>query len=118
MLTTSYFGNLRNVRSPLSISSKAPSWYTGTELKILAPKWWFFDEYKRGIIDERGYTEHFMREVLGPLNPVVVYQEIVRLAGDDATLLCYEKPGEFCHRRIVADWMGERLGISFPELPR
>jgi uncharacterized protein (DUF488 family) len=24
---------------------------------------------------------------------------------DGALLLCYESPGEFCHRRLLADWI-------------
>jgi uncharacterized protein (DUF488 family) len=30
--------------------------------------------------------------------------------------LCHEKAGEFCHRRLIADWLNRELGIEVPEL--
>ena len=30
-------------------------------------------------------------------------------------LICYEKPSEFCHRHLVADWLKE-YGIEVEEL--
>jgi hypothetical protein len=32
-------------------------------------------------------------------------KEVLRDLGDDAVLLCYEKPGQFCHRHLVAQWL-------------
>ena len=26
---------------------------------------------------------------------------------EDIALVCYEKPGDFCHRHLVADWLNE-----------
>ena len=118
---TSYFGNLKNVRNPLSISGKAPAFYTQRglpEYKILAPKYSFFKAYKDGLIGEEGYTEEYCRLVLDPLDPRAVYEHLTGTYGDDVTLLCYEKPGDFCHRRIVAVWLELALGIEIPELPR
>ncbi len=36
--------------------------------------------------------------------------------GRPLVLLCWEKPGEFCHRRIVSAWLEERTGQKVPEL--
>jgi uncharacterized protein (DUF488 family) len=33
----------------------------------------------------------------------------------NSVLLCWENPGEFCHRRIVASWIFENLKIEVPE---
>jgi hypothetical protein len=30
-------------------------------------------------------------------------------------LLCWEAPGKFCHRRLVAAWLEDALGIDVPE---
>jgi hypothetical protein len=30
-------------------------------------------------------------------------------------MLCWEAPGEFCHRRLVAEWLEGELGIQVPE---
>lgn len=114
--STSYFANLKNVPNPLSISGKAPHWYSGPQFKVLAPKWAFFSAYKKGEIDAIGYTERYNAEVLAPLDPEEIAERIVELAGPNATLLCYEKPGDFCHRRLVAAWLDERLKIKVPEL--
>lgn len=57
------------------------------------------------------YTQRFYQETLSLLSPGLVYQEL----GEEAILLCWEAPGEFCHRRLVASWLEEALGISIPE---
>jgi hypothetical protein len=88
----------------------------GPQYRILAPKYDFFSAYKAGKIDADGYTEQFIEKVLMPLNPHEIYATICGRFGDDATLLCYEKPGDFCHRHIVAAWFKSNLGISVPEL--
>jgi len=33
----------------------------------------------------------------------------------DIALLCYEKPGDFCHRRLFADWLKEKTGYEVKE---
>ena len=35
--------------------------------------------------------------------------------GQDVALCCYEKPEEFCHRHILADWIKEKLGVEISE---
>ena len=113
-MKTSYFGNLRNVSNPLSISGKAPSWYNGPQ--ILAPKYGFFKDRKDGKIDDIGYTEQFCDLVLKPLDVIQTYHHLIETYGEDVTLLCYEKPGQFCHRRIVASWFELSLQVQVPEL--
>lgn len=114
-MQTSYFANVKQVRAPLSISGRAPDWYQGPQFKKLAPKYEFFAAYKAGDIDAAGYTAEFERLVLRPLHPRLVYDQLITDYGKDVTLLCYEKPGEFCHRRLVADWFERELGVSVPE---
>lgn len=67
---------------------------------------------KSGAIDEDEYTRLYQEEVLSKLDPGEVYAEL----GDDAILLCWERPGAFCHRQLVAGWFEEKLGASVPEL--
>ncbi|EDQ8408608.1 hypothetical protein GO387_003587, partial [Salmonella enterica subsp. enterica serovar Senftenberg] len=33
----------------------------------------------------------------------------------EPVLLCWEKPGEFCHRQLVSRWFRRELGISVEE---
>ena len=37
-----------------------------------------------------------------------VIQELTALGGGhDVILLCFEKPGEFCHRHLVVQWLNQ-----------
>jgi hypothetical protein len=36
--------------------------------------------------------------------------------GAPLVLLCWEKPGEPCHRRVFADWWREQTGQNVPEV--
>ena len=116
-MRTSYFARLKDISNPVSICGKAPDWYHGPQFKVLAPKYDFFMAYKLGEIDAAGYTEAFNRLVLAPLDPYDTYSHIIDTWGLRVTLLCYEKPGEFCHRRLVAKWFEDNLvGTHIPEL--
>jgi len=116
MITTSYFAQLKHIENPLSICGRAPDWYTGPQYKMLAPKYWFFKEYKEGNIDQDKYTELFIKHVLVPLDAQQVYNYLCAEYGRNVTLLCYEKPGDFCHRHIVANWFNNNLNIKVEEL--
>jgi hypothetical protein len=40
-------------------------------------------------------------------------------AGQDLVLLCYEdvrKPGEWCHRQVLAEWLADRASLVVAEL--
>ena len=113
---TSCFANLERVAVPLSISGRAPSGYAGPQFKVLAPKLGFYTDYKDGRIDAAGYTAAFHAQVLAPLDPRQIYDRLTRTYGADVTLLCYEPPGAFCHRRLVAAWLEAALGVTVPEL--
>jgi hypothetical protein len=50
-------------------------------------------------------------EILAQLDPAEVYATL----GENAVLLCWEKPNEWCHRRLVAEWFEAALQIEIPE---
>ncbi len=125
MLYTSYFANLNKlpeITIPISICGKAPDWYHGIQYKVLAPKYAFFIEWKQNH-DNDFYIKHFNEEVLSKLNSQKVMidlqeripTEIRELQRDDIcaspnvhiALICYEKPSDFCHRHLVAEWLTE-----------
>lgn len=116
---TSYYANLKNIPEdivPISIAGKSPDFYTGLEYKKLAPKYGFFQEWKKNK-DNSFYEEHFTNEVLNHLSPIVVYKELKKLSnGKDVVLICYENPKSFCHRKLVAKWLRMYLDISVEEL--
>lgn len=108
MIYTSYFAKLKSLPDniiPISICGKAPDWYTGLQYKKLAPKYNFFMEWKENH-DNDYYIKCFNEQVLNKLDPMKVYQELRSLAkSDKICLICYEKPTDFCHRHLVADWL-------------
>ena len=113
---TGYFGNLKNYPQNgykfISIA-RFNKFCCGEEYKKLAPPAEIIK-----IEDENLYTKIYYEKVLNKLNPKEVYAEL----GDNAVLLCYEKWDDikdgktFCHRRIVAKWLEENLGINVEEL--
>ncbi len=81
----------------------------------LAPGEWF-----NKVTKER-YVELFTKDVLDVLDPKQAWGELHELAGDaEPVLLCWERPPfsdkNWCHRRMVARWFEERLGLIVPEL--
>lgn len=115
---TSYFANLKNLPDnlcPISICGKAPDWYNGIQYKILAPKYWFFIKYKEDG-NEEFYIDAFNKEVLGVLKAHEVLEKLNELAYDKIPcLICYEKPGDFCHRHLVANWLQNNCNIKVEE---
>lgn len=113
MIYTSYFGNLKNLPPsiiPISICGKAPVWYNGLQYKQLAPKWSFFKVWKENN-DNDYYIKHFNDEVLSKLQQTHVVADLHHLCDKciyenlDVALICYEKPDDFCHRHLVAQWL-------------
>lgn len=95
---------------PISICGKAPDWYKGLQYKKLAPKYGFFMEWKKNH-DNDYYIEHFQAEVLDGLDAATVIKELNYLVpnvnGKYIALICYEKPSDFCHRHLVAEWLNQ-----------
>jgi hypothetical protein len=106
-MKTSYFAKTKNYPKGVSIARKAPFWYKGRTYQKLAPKYWFFKKYKKDG-DEKFYEEQYYKEVLDKLDPKQVYEEL----GEEAILLCWEKPVSFCHRHIVAEWLNKNLNLE------
>lgn len=78
------------------------------------------------------YERIFFGEILARLDPQQVWDDLHRLARTAApggreddwqpVLLCYERPPfsptNWCHRRMVASWFEEKLGVTVPEYER
>lgn len=101
MIYTSYFGNVRKLHEFVQISIAL---YTPRFLKIpkysnLAP------HHKMLEMPEEQYRKVYA-ELLSRLDPEQVLKDLQEIAqGNNFVLLCYEKPNEFCHRHLVADWL-------------
>jgi len=110
-MNTSYFA--RNGQHPygVSIAGACPPFFEGPQFKKLAPRWTFFQQYKKDG-DEAHYIECYRKEVLDTLDAQTVYEAL----GSNVVLLCWEAPGKFCHRHLVAQWFKEKLGIDVEEI--
>ena len=118
MIYTSYFAKLKDLPEhiiPISICGKAPNWYKGLQYKKLAPKYDFFMEWKKNH-DNDYYIKCFIEQVLDNLNVLTVLRDLIDLAnskdsliGKEFCLICYEKPDDFCHRHLVANWLNKNL---------
>lgn len=67
------------------------------------------------------YRDVYFLEILGPLDPRQVADDLQQLAGnDEPVMLCFERPpfndDNWCHRRMVAEWLEEALGLKVPEI--
>jgi hypothetical protein len=119
---TGYYAKLKEYKQagliPVSIAGKAPDWYDGLEYKKLAPKWAFFSEWKYGSHkgDNEYYIDQFGAQVLKSFTVESVLADLANLSNeelDKVILLCYEKPTDFCHRHLVANWINEYKGDNF-----
>ena len=107
---TGYFAKLKcysnNDLIPVSISSIAPKWYYKGEYKILAPWPKLIRAYKRKEITKEDYIIQF-NKYLYNLDQEQILIQLNDIFGDlnKIILICYEKPDDFCHRHLVANWL-------------
>lgn len=135
MIYTSYFAKLRKLPenfTPISICAKPPAGYTGLEYKKLAPKYGFLMQWKKNH-DNEAYLQCFDEQILAGKDPLCIVDELYSLLDDETkmwlemydcppwenpdyhiVLICYEKPGNFCHRVHVGEWLSEN-GIHVTE---
>lgn len=112
MIYTSYFGKLQELEKnnlvPVAICGGIPDWYKGKWYRKLAPSWSIWSEYDKSK-DSVRYTERFVDEILNKRDPKKCYQDLCELTGKTYAfvMLCYEKPNQFCHRHLVADWFNQ-----------
>ncbi len=137
-MKTSYYAKLKSIDKtkyiPVAISGDGGKIvnFNGTSHKELSPypffrKWKDKENkidfaYKKGLIskekylalkeeNQNSYIEKFYRIVLKNLDAEKVFKSL----GENAVLLCFEKPTEFCHRFLVAGWLEEKLGVKVDE---
>ena len=109
MIYTSYFAKLESLPQhiiPISICGKAPNWYKGLQYKKLAPKYDFFMKWKENH-DNDYYIKCFNEQVLDKLKAKEVVSDLANIGEYDVCLICYEKPSDFCHRHLVAEWLNK-----------
>lgn len=111
MKTSSYYIFKGDGR--VSISRSQPKGFNLPAYRPLAPGPWF------NSVSEEEYRRRYF-EQLSKLDARKVVADLEKLAeGAEPVLLCYEKlktPGEYCHRRMVAEWLKAELGMDVAEI--
>ncbi len=109
MKTGSFF-TTEGLPGRVSIARFAPKGYRALpRFGALAPGAWFKS------VAEDDYRLRYAAQ-LARLDPQETWAALHALAGGAEPLpLCWERPGQFCHRRLVARWFEESLGAAVPE---
>jgi len=87
--------------------------WSGLRFPSLEPDRSIFYAIKQGQITKEEYEKLYIQNTLSKLDAQEIYDRL-----KNNVLLCWEDPGEFCHRRIVAAWIKEKLEIEVPEWTR
>ena len=107
---TGYFARVKQYREAglITISiARFNKYYSGASLKLLAPTPEMIHE------PESTYIPKY-QSILSKLSKQGIIDELSRLSeGRDCVLLCYEKPTDFCHRQLVAKWLGNDCAGEF-----
>lgn len=112
MIWTSSYARCGTHENALSISASCPPFYEGPVRLDLAPSWKMIGDYKTGVIDEDEYSKQYIRLLQQRyLTPKNIYWSLPH----GTIMLCYEKAGDFCHRRVLASWLEEHLDVHIPE---
>ena len=108
MFTSSFWRfHLKEFPQLVSIAWKSPEWFRGRRYPALAPR-------KDMLAMAEAMYRREYQKILDRLDPRRVYEEL----GSESVLLCWEGAGQFCHRRLVAQWLEEHLEVIILELPQ
>lgn len=126
VIYTSYFAKFKQILEaglyPVNISRKPPQFFLESGYPSLPAVFPSRDnlmtiknsDMLQSDIDR--YTEQYFRELkLSPREIIEELNKIVPLDADKVVLLCYEKPGDFCHRHLVADYLNQLDWINVHE---
>ena len=128
IIYTSFFDNIKDLSDDeyffVCIRGDHPSWFKGYIYKPLIPRWFWWSQWDilpKGTPDEYYradwfYRENYQETNLSKLTPryVISYLESLAL-GRKIVFVCGEIPTEFCHRRLVDEWLSKR-GYCVEEL--
>jgi hypothetical protein len=108
MILTSNFKIAGHLPQAVAISLGVPRGWRGARCTVLAPPRPLIK-----IMDPETFIPLYKAQVLDKLDPHKIIKD---LGGDNFIMLCWEDPGVFCHRRVVAAWMQKHTGVLVKEL--
>lgn len=120
-IATGYFAMIRQYAPliPVSIALKTPEFFKGPQYKKVSPTGEILRLYKSGQIGKDEYISMYNRDVLAKLNPQEILSDLEKICREatGCVLLCYEKPGDLCHRHLLAGWLSQNLNMQIEEYP-
>lgn len=135
--TSSYRGTEWGNRVSISGDHGASDNFRGSAYPLLAPKRATYDTYHEKIealkllradgLDlktylrwraeiEDEYIKSYYETRLKNLDIEGLFKDLERKFGSKIILLCYESMLDFCHRRLVADYITLETGLVIPEI--
>ncbi len=69
----------------------------------LGPSWQLLNDYKKGNINWKQYTERFINQMNTPLIEAILLNIAKESLEQNVYLVCYEGPGKHCHRYILIE---------------
>lgn len=114
---TSYFAASRNFNKNavvLGITRFPPNWWNGLNIDKWAPSEKLLRQYRNKEIDEFIFSMEYVQELQDRGFTQKKVKEILETIGGDRDIIlcCYEKPGDFCHRHVFANWMADVMKIE------
>lgn len=112
---TSYFGNAKALAKEdikiVSVARWQPRFMSVPVVMYdVAPTPWMVKQATR-----EQYVDAY-RQILSELDAQEFISRLENMSGGaDVALCCYEKPGDFCHRHMLAQYLTERTGIQIME---
>jgi hypothetical protein len=94
----------------IAISLGVPASYRGLRYAPLHPT--------RAMLKIKNHEEYraaYQVGILDRLDPQQVWRELHEMS-EAPILLCWEAANVFCHRRLVAEWLEQNLGVEISEL--
>ena len=123
-IATGYFAKAQTYHnmgySLVSVARTRP-WFLPKELLV----WYLSDLAPTGEIigakdNPKVYEKKYNEEILSKTSAQEILRKLERYAEleckEKVALLCYESPEKFCHRHIVAKWLGDALGVRIEEI--
>ena len=100
----------------VSISRFPPKGFKGYKCFEFAPPADLLRRFKNGL-SQYQYSVKYRRVVLDNIDVHKVFENLaVQACGRDIVLCCFEPAFDFCHRRLLAQYVQEVWGYSIEEL--
>ena len=107
---------------PVSIAQYTPQRIVCGKAQTFAPPKDLLHDYKNGMSDDINYENRYKKYLdsipKDTWNKFISFYEkkCYHNGYKGIVLMCYEKPDDFCHRHIFADYVNEKFGIKVEEL--